>query len=46
VLYDLQHGVWGKGSNGAIELIINVATLTLSLFVLRWTWPRREELLR
>jgi hypothetical protein len=46
VLYDLQHGVWGKGSNGVIELIINLATLVLSLSVLRWTWVRREELLK
>jgi hypothetical protein len=46
VLYDLQHGVWGRGSNGAMELVINVATLVLSLFVLRWTWVHREELLR
>jgi hypothetical protein len=45
VLYDLQHGVWGKGANGAMELAINVATLALSVFVLRWTWLRREALL-
>jgi hypothetical protein len=45
VLYDLQHGVWGKGANGAVELIINVVTLALSLFVLRWTWVRRDALL-
>ena len=45
VLYDLQHGVWGKGGNGAMELVINVVTLSLSVFVLRWTWVRREALL-
>jgi hypothetical protein len=45
VLYDLQHGVWGKGSNGVIELIINLVTLGLSLFVLRWAWARRDDLL-
>jgi hypothetical protein len=45
VLYDLQHGVWGKGGNGVIELVINVVTLALSLFVLRWTWVRRDALL-
>ena len=27
VLYDLQHGVWGKGANGVMELIINLVTL-------------------
>jgi hypothetical protein len=45
VLYDLQHGVWGKGANGVTELVINVVTLALSLFVLRWTWVRRDALL-
>jgi hypothetical protein len=45
VLYDLQHGVWGKGANGVVELSINVVTLALSLFVLRWAWVRRDALL-
>ena len=45
VLYDLQHGVWGKGANGVMELVINLVTLALSLFVLRWTWVRRDALL-
>ena len=45
VLYDLQHGVWGKGGNGAMELVINIVTLALSVFVLRWTWVRRDALL-
>ena len=45
VLYDLQHGVWGKGGNGAMELVINAVTLGLSVSVLRWTWMRREALL-
>jgi hypothetical protein len=45
VLYDLQHGVWGKGGNGLVELVINLVTLGLSLFVLRWAWTRREALL-
>ncbi len=45
VLYDLQHGVWGKGGNGVMELVINLLTLGLSLFVLRWAWVRRNALL-
>jgi hypothetical protein len=45
VLYDLQHGVWGKGANGLIELVINLVTLGLSVFVLHWTWIRKEALL-
>ena len=45
VLYDLQHGVWGNGGNGVIELVINLLTLGLSLFVLHWAWVRRNALL-
>ena len=45
VLYDLEHGVWGKGANGVVELAINVVTLALSVFVLRWAWVRRDALL-
>jgi len=30
---DLQHGIWGKGGNGLVELAIN-----RSLFVLHWAW--------
>jgi hypothetical protein len=44
-LYDLQHGVWAKGPNGRMELVINIVTLVLSVFVLRWAWVRREALL-
>jgi hypothetical protein len=44
VLYDLQHGIWGTGANGVVELVINLLTLGLSLFVLRWTWIRRDVL--
>ena len=45
VLYDLEHGIWGKGSNGVVELAINLVTLTLSLGLLRWAWRRRRALL-
>jgi hypothetical protein len=45
VLYNLEHGVWGKGANGATELAINLLTLALSLFVLRWSWVHHAELL-
>ena len=45
VLYDLEHGIWGKGADGATELAINVLTLALSLFVLRWSWVHHAELL-
>ena len=45
VLYDLEHGIWGKGANGVIELAINISTFVLSFVVLGWAWRRREELL-
>jgi len=45
VLYDLEHGIWGKGANGVIELAINILTFVLSFVVLGWAWRRREELL-
>jgi hypothetical protein len=45
VLYDLQHGVWGNGANGVMELVVHLVTLALSVFVLRWTWARRDALL-
>jgi hypothetical protein len=45
VLYDVQHGVWGKGGNGLLELAINALTLGLSVFVLRWAWLRRQDFL-
>ena len=44
VLYDLQHGIWGKGGNGLVELAINLVTLGLSLYVLQWAWGRRDVL--
>jgi hypothetical protein len=44
-LYDIEHGIWGKGGNGLVELGINIVTLILSLAVLRWAWLRRHPLL-
>ena len=45
VLYDRQHGIWGMGGNGVVELAINLVTLGLSLFVLRWARVRRHTLI-
>ena len=45
VLYDAEHGVWGHGANGVIELVINIATLAVSVGMARWTWRRRTALL-
>ncbi len=45
VLYDLQHGIWGKGANGLSELAIVLFTLVLSIVLLRWGWRRRRTIL-
>jgi hypothetical protein len=45
-LYDLEHGIWGKGSNGLVELGINIVTLVLSVGILGWAWLRRQPLLQ
>ena len=45
VMYDLQHGVWGSGANGVIELMINAVTLAISVGLARWSWRRRMTLL-
>jgi hypothetical protein len=45
VLYDAEHGIWTKGSGGAVEALINVATLVVNVGILRWAWRRRAALL-
>lgn len=45
VLYDLEHGTYGKGVGGVVELAVNLLTLGLSVGFLRWSWMRRAALL-
>jgi hypothetical protein len=45
VLYDLQHGIYGNGASGSIELGINLATAILSIGVMHFGWRFRNELL-
>jgi hypothetical protein len=45
-LYDLEHGIYATGAGGLIELGINLLTLGLSVWFLRWAWTRRDALLR
>lgn len=45
VLYDLEHGIYAKGAGGVVELGINLLTLGLSVWFLRWAWVRRDALL-
>ena len=44
-LYDLEHGIWGRGANGLVELGINIVTLAVATFLGRWSWQRRDALL-
>jgi hypothetical protein len=46
VLYDLEHGIYAKGSGGVIEALVNVVTLTFATIALRWSWQNRTALLR
>ncbi len=46
LLYDLEHGIYATGPGGVIELAINLLTLGLSVWFLRWAWTRRDALLR
>ena len=46
VLYDLENGIWwNSGAGGVIELVINILTLVVSTWLLRWAWLRRTALL-
>ena len=45
VLYDVEHGIYATGAGGVVELAINLLTLGLSVWFLRWAWVRRDVLL-
>ena len=44
VLFDLEHGIWAKGTGGLVELAINVVTFALSFVLARWAWTNRRAL--
>jgi hypothetical protein len=45
-LYDVENSIWwSSGAGGVIELGINLLTLAISAWFLRWTWHRRDALL-
>ncbi len=48
VLFDLENGIYRSADGGAVavEVSINVLTLTLGAFVIIWAWTRRRELVR
>ena len=35
-LYDIEHGIWGRGTSGAVELGIVVITFAFAVSLLRW----------
>jgi hypothetical protein len=45
LLYDLEHGIFGKGRPGVFEAVVVVLTLLFSVTVLNWSWRHRGELL-
>jgi hypothetical protein len=45
LLYDVENGIFTRGSAGAIEALIVVVTLGFSVTVLWWSWTHRGELL-
>jgi len=45
VLYDLEHGIFDEGGEGAFEAVIVALTLTFAVTVLSGTCPHRDELL-
>ncbi|MCW2755668.1 MAG: hypothetical protein JWQ32_3079 [Marmoricola sp.] len=44
-LYDVEHGIFGKGGGGAFEALVVALTLTFSVTALTWSWRHRGELL-
>jgi hypothetical protein len=46
VLYDLEHGIYAKGAGGLIELGVNLLTLGLSVWFLRFSWTHRAQILQ
>ncbi len=44
LLFDIEHGIWGRGAGGAIELVINILTIVASVGFARWMWVNRREL--
>jgi len=45
VLYDVQNGIFAKGSGGAFEAVIVALEVVFAVTVLTWSWRHRGELL-
>ena len=44
-LYDVENGIFTKGSGGAFEAVIVVLEAIFSVTILTWSWRHRGELL-
>jgi hypothetical protein len=42
VLFDLEHGIWFKGTGGGIELVINLITVGATTWLTLWLWRHRS----
>lgn len=45
LLYDLEHGIFADGGDGAVEGVIVVVTWVFAITVLRFAWTHRGQLL-
>jgi hypothetical protein len=43
--YDLGHGIYGHGTGGVTETVIDILLAAGSVLVLRWAWVQRGPLL-
>lgn len=43
VLFDLEHGIWLKGTSGLVELAINVLTVVATVWLTTWFWFNRRS---
>ncbi|HET8559331.1 MAG TPA: hypothetical protein VFL69_02320 [Marmoricola sp.] len=45
VLYDVQHGIFRRGTAGALEALVVALTFAFSVTILVWSWRHRGQLL-
>jgi hypothetical protein len=44
-LYDVENGIFGKASGGAVEAVIVLLEVVFAVTILTWSWRHRGELL-
>lgn len=46
ILYDLEHAIWWRsGAGGMIEALINLVSIGSGVYLITWSWARKEVLL-